>query len=87
MSETLRNDVRRLIGEMSPLGSRTAQPTDRLVEDLGYDSLAVIELSLQLESQFSLKPMSQDDATAITTVGDIEDLVVSSSTEAAAEIG
>jgi len=87
MSETLRNDVRRLIGEMSPLGSRTATSTDRLVEDLGYDSLAVIELSLQLESQFSLKPMSQDDATAITTVGDIEELVVSSSAEAAAEIG
>jgi acyl carrier protein len=82
--ETLRTQVRQLIGEMSPLGSRTAESTDRLIEDLGYDSLAVIELSLQLESQFSLAPMAQADAADITTVGDIEDFVVSAAPEPAA---
>ena len=44
---TSRAQVRRIVGEMSPLGAREANSGDRLVEDLGYDSLAVIELSLR----------------------------------------
>ncbi|WP_371496511.1 phosphopantetheine-binding protein [Kitasatospora sp. NBC_00374] len=75
MSDTVADQVRRLVGEMSPLGAREAQSTDRLVEDLGYDSLAVIELSLQLESTFSLTAMGQGEAADITTVGDVEGLV------------
>jgi acyl carrier protein len=74
-STTLRSDVRGLIGDMSPLGKRAALSTDRLADDLGYDSLAVIELSLQIESQFGLTAMGQDDATDIVTVSDVEDLV------------
>ncbi len=74
-SETLRAQVRAVVGEMSPLGSRSAESTDRLVEDLGYDSLAIIELSLQLESQFALKSIGQGAAADITTVGDVEQLV------------
>ncbi|GAA2117192.1 hypothetical protein GCM10009759_63370 [Kitasatospora saccharophila] len=75
MSETIGAQVRKLVGEMSPLGARTAQSDDRLVEDLGYDSLAVIELSLQLEATFALQPMAQGTAVDITTVGGIERLV------------
>jgi acyl carrier protein len=84
-TENLREQVRTTIGGMSPLGTRAARSTDRLVEDLGYDSLAMIELSLQLESQFGLSELSQDDAEDITTVRDIEDLVerMSAGTEAA----
>jgi acyl carrier protein len=71
----LRSQVRQVIGTMSPLGKRTAQPSDRLVEDLGYDSLAVIELSLQIESRFGVTSLGQDDAGDIATVRDVEDLV------------
>jgi acyl carrier protein len=74
-SNTLRASVRDVVGAMSPLGKRTATSTDRLVDDLGYDSLAVIELSLQIESQFGLKSVGEDDAGDITTVADVEDLV------------
>jgi acyl carrier protein len=73
--EALRSGVREVIGDMSPLGKRTALSTDRLADDLGYDSLAVIELSLQIESRFGLTAVGQDDATDIETVGDVEDLV------------
>jgi acyl carrier protein len=82
--DTLRSGVREVIGEMCPLGKRTAQSSDRLAEDLGYDSLAVIELSLQIESRFGLTAMAQDDATDIVTVGDVEDLVERMAAAAAA---
>lgn len=75
MSETIGDQVRRLVGEMSPLGARSAKSTDRLVEDLGYDSLAVIELSLQLETHFGLRPVAQGTAVDITTVAGVEQLV------------
>jgi len=74
-NEMLRRQVRQVIGEMSPLGRRIAQSSNRLVEDLGYDSLAVIELSLRIESQFGLTSLGQDEAGDITTVSDVEDLV------------
>lgn len=74
-NQDLRVRVREVVGQMSPLGPRPAQPGDRLVDDLGYDSLAVIELSLQLEADFGLKAMTGDATADIVTVADIEDLI------------
>lgn len=76
--ESTRARVRQLIGEMSPNGRQEAASTDRLIEDLGYDSLAVIELSLQMESTFALTAIGQGTVPDITTVRDVEDLVVQS---------
>ncbi|MFE2541198.1 acyl carrier protein [Actinacidiphila glaucinigra] len=75
-NENTRARVREIVGEMSPSGKRDVAPADLLVEDLGYDSLAVIELSLQIESAFGLSSMSQGTVPDITTVQDVEDLVV-----------
>lgn len=61
---------------MSPLGKKAAQPSDRLVEDLGYDSLAIVELSLQIESALGLTTLAQEEGADVVTVADIEDLVV-----------
>ncbi|MEV1077630.1 acyl carrier protein [Streptomyces sp. NPDC050211] len=74
-SSTLRAKVRQIVGEMSPLGAREAQSDDRLVEQLGYDSLAVIELSLRIEQEFALVNPSPGAGRDITTVKDIEDFV------------
>ena len=74
-TEDLRRGVREVIGQMCPLGARPADSADRLTDDLGYDSLAMIELSLQIESRFGLTAMDADDGTDIVTVGDVEDLV------------
>ena len=73
---TSRAQVRRIVGEMSPLGAREANSGDRLVEDLGYDSLAVIELSLRIEQEFTLVDLGTGPTADITTVQDIEDFVV-----------
>jgi acyl carrier protein len=72
---TLRAAVRRVIGEMSPLGQRQADSGDRLIEDLGYDSLAMIELSLRMEQEFSLQAAQPEETLGIKTVKDLEDFV------------
>jgi acyl carrier protein len=74
-STELRTKVRQVVGEMSPLGPREAQSTDRLAEELGYDSLAVIELSLRIEQEFAVGATSTAGTPDISTVADIEDLV------------
>ncbi|MEU1122610.1 phosphopantetheine-binding protein [Streptomyces sp. NPDC005899] len=74
-NDTLRAQVRRIVGEMSPLGAREVRSEDRLVEELGYDSLAVIELSLRIEQEFPLADLGTNATPDITTVKDIEDFV------------
>lgn len=39
--------------------------------DLGADSLDLVELSMALEEEFGVEEMSEDDAAAIKTVGDL----------------
>ncbi|MFF7360791.1 phosphopantetheine-binding protein [Streptomyces sp. NPDC008125] len=74
-NSTLRAQVRKIVGEMSPLGAREARSEDRLVEELGYDSLAVIELSLRIEQEFPLADLGTNTTPDISTVKDIEDFV------------
>jgi len=67
--------VRELVGAMSPLGSREVSSSDRVVDDLGYDSVALLELALALEVEFDLQAIGEDQAVDLLTVGDIEHLV------------
>ncbi|MQY22606.1 acyl carrier protein [Nocardia macrotermitis] len=77
-STTIRTSVRRIVGQMSPFGAPDEVTADaRLVEDLGYDSLAVIELSLRLEKEFDLQLVRDTEQAAdIKTIGDIEEFVI-----------
>ena len=40
-------------------------------EDLGADSIDIVELSMALEDAFDVGEMSEDDLANITTVGDM----------------
>ena len=40
-------------------------------EDLGADSLDIVELSMALEEEFGLEEMEEDDLTKITNVADL----------------
>lgn len=75
--------VRALIGEMSPLGGRQASSEQRLIEDLGYDSVSFLELALALESEFELFTIDEEQAANLVTVGDIEDLMTQLAASAA----
>ena len=40
-------------------------------DDLGADSLDIVELSMALEEEFGVSEMGEDEISAITTVGDL----------------
>ena len=44
---------------------------DTTFEDLGADSLDIVELSMALEEEFGLEEMEEDDLSKITTVADL----------------
>ena len=67
--------VRKIIGEMCPLGRREVGPDDRIMDDLGYDSMGIVELAVVLESEFALEPIEDEQAIDLVTVGDVETLV------------
>lgn len=47
----------------------------RLAEDLGYDSMALVELAVVLEYEFGLKPMTEADVLVAQTVEDVTVIV------------
>ena len=40
-------------------------------EDLGADSLDIVELSMAVEEEFGVEEMEEDDLSGISTVGDL----------------
>ena len=40
-------------------------------EDLGADSVDLVELAMNLEEEFGIEEMSEDDVATIKTVGDL----------------
>lgn len=44
---------------------------DTSFEDLGADSLDIVELSMALEEEFDVEEMEEDDISGISTVADL----------------
>jgi len=72
----IRERTRTLIVDAAPKAGRFVGASATLVGDLGYDSLGLIELTSLLEAEFDLPPVPEEDALAVETVGDAEELVV-----------
>lgn len=65
--------IRELILELAPNQTiTTLKPEHRLVEDLDYHSLALMELAFTLEDEFSLDTIREEDIQRITTAADVE---------------
>ena len=72
----VRARVRSIILQVAPNpGGVQAGPTE-LVEHLEYHSLALLELGFTLEDEFELPPLDQAQVQDITTVEEVEDLVL-----------
>lgn len=73
---SVRAAVREVVLELAPATDESATPDSRLVEDLGFHSLALLELAFSLEDEFDLTPIDEETAREITTVGAVQDHVI-----------
>ncbi|AHH99169.1 hypothetical protein GCM10010174_49300 [Kutzneria viridogrisea] len=72
-----RAEVHAVVAAMAPsptAADELAEDT-RLVADLAYDSVRLIELSIALERHFGLAALEESQLATVTTVGDVVDLV------------
>ena len=65
------NKLKALIAEQLGVDADTITLEAALVEDLGVDSLDLVELSMALEDEFGIEEMSEEDMANIKTVGDL----------------
>jgi acyl carrier protein len=72
----VRARVRAVILQVAPNQDGVQAEQTLLVEHLEYHSLALLELGFALEDEFDLPPLDQAQVQHITTVEEIEDLVL-----------
>ncbi len=72
-----------LIKDLCPGNAEKMTNKSHLANDLGYHSLALVELAFALEDKFDLEPIDQVTAKSIQTVGDIVNYVTGKVTERA----
>jgi len=62
--------IKSLLAEQLNIKAETIKAESKIVDDLGADSLDVVELLMTLEDEFGVT-ISDEDAVKIKTVGDI----------------
>jgi acyl carrier protein len=67
--------TRHAVRMVAPEAPDSVTGTDRLIGDLGFHSLALVELAFVLEELFQLDPITPEQAMGIEQVGDIEQLI------------
>jgi acyl carrier protein len=73
----IRERVLTVVSDMAPLKDTTVAPESMLREELGYDSLTLLELAAALEDEFRLPASADLDAEVAETVLEVEDVVLS----------
>ena len=63
--------VSELISEQFGVEPDTITMETTFEDDLGADSLDIVELSMALEEEFGVSEMGEDEISSITTVGDL----------------
>ena len=71
---TIQDKTRALIAQKLSLDESEITPEKSLNNDLGADSLDVVEVSMMLEREFNLK-FAESDTDKIKTVGDLYALI------------
>lgn len=66
--------IKDIVVEQLAVKENEVTPEATFVDDLGADSLDIVELVMALEEKFSLE-ISDEDAEKITTVGDAVDYI------------
>lgn len=63
--------VRQTVARLAPLPDQAVRDDSRLVDDLGYHSLALLELAFTIEDELGLDPIDEQAARQVVTVGDL----------------
>ena len=63
--------LKELISEQMGIEADTITLESNFEEDLGVDSLDIVELSMALEEEFDIGEMGEEDLASIKTVGDL----------------
>lgn len=64
-----------ILAEQFGVEPETIKPETTFVEDLGADSLDLVELMMSIEEEFDIGEISEQDAARIKTVGDVMGLL------------
>ncbi len=67
--------VREIVAAMAPQPVAEMAGTDRLIEELGYDSLRLMELTVVLERSFELPRFKPEELMGVLRVDAVVDLV------------
>ena len=75
MSDELEIRVRQIVADQLGVDPAEITPTASILDDLGADSLDVVELVMALEDAFQIE-VPDDQMESIRTVGDVERFVL-----------
>ena len=70
--------VKKLLTEQLNIGAESIKLESRVIEDLGADSLDVVEMLMVLEDEFNIT-VTDEESLTLKTVGDIVKLIDSKS--------
>ena len=70
--------VRRIVGAMAPEPQAAIADEQRLIEDLGFESLRLMELTVVLERTFGLPRYRPEELIGVRRVGEVVTLVTGS---------
>lgn len=70
------DDIKEVVVEQLSVNADEIKPDSKFVEDLGADSLDVVELVMALEEKFDIE-IPDDEAEKIQTVQDVVDYIQS----------
>ena len=79
MSASVEERVRNIICDQLAVEQEKITPTASFVDDLGADSLDIVELVMTMEEEFDLD-IPDEDAEKMKTVGDVVSYISSKST-------
>lgn len=74
MSDTVIERLHALVSEQLGIDRAEMKSEANILEDLGADSLDVVEMVMAIEETFDIE-ISDEDAEAMRTVGDVENYV------------
>ena len=69
--EEIFQTMRELVAEQFAMEPAEVSMETAFEEDLGADSIDIVELSMALEDEYAIGEMSEDDLAGISTVGDL----------------